>query len=267
MTHHAVAGPPHLPFFWSWPGPLPCLAPGAAPCHPPGSTHAVCQLSSTPASRGTAQMAARTRAPQLAHPRSSWCFPCRPLVEERIRERRQMRATNSLPVIDDLHRKPQHRRAPAVNLPARCPPSASTGCRRRLGTAPLHFEVQRMRQQPLPALLCCSPPACRAEPCLLLPLQGGPHHPCRLAAACHLAEAPRCLQLAGCCLRPRLHAWHATHPSTPCAAPPTITKQTHPHNAPRPHAPLLQIQTSHCLLPPMHPLYARVAPVQLSCHS
>ncbi|KAL4442996.1 hypothetical protein ABPG77_008487 [Micractinium sp. CCAP 211/92] len=40
----------------------------------------------------------------------------RPLIEARIRERRQMRVANSLPDIDDLHRKPQHREG--LTIPA-----------------------------------------------------------------------------------------------------------------------------------------------------
>lgn len=35
--------------------------------------------------------------------------PRRPLLEQRIRERQQLRASNQLPPVDDLHRKPQHR--------------------------------------------------------------------------------------------------------------------------------------------------------------
>lgn len=41
---------------------------------------------------------------QVCIPASS-CLARRPLVEERIRERRRLRSTNSLPEISDLHRK------------------------------------------------------------------------------------------------------------------------------------------------------------------
>jgi NADH dehydrogenase (ubiquinone) flavoprotein 1 len=40
----------------------------------------------------------------------------RPLVEERIRERRRMRSMNNLPEIPDLHRKPEHREG--LTIPA-----------------------------------------------------------------------------------------------------------------------------------------------------
>jgi len=58
--------------------------------------------------------------PNLPHPTTCACThlhpptpvptrACRPLVEERIRERQRMRSMNNLPPVDDLHRKPQHR--------------------------------------------------------------------------------------------------------------------------------------------------------------
>lgn len=41
---------------------------------------------------------------------------CRPLIEERIRERQRLRAQNRLPPLDDLHRKPHHREG--LTIPA-----------------------------------------------------------------------------------------------------------------------------------------------------
>jgi hypothetical protein len=118
--------------------------------------------------------------------------PCRPQLEERIRERQRLRAQNQLPEMESLHgphRKPQHRYRLAAG-------SSGGAAAWRPGCRPCHCAA-------ICVPLAAADASSRSHIIVSLPgcMQGGSDHPRWLPAARHLTSAAGCncgLPACGC---------------------------------------------------------------------